>query len=261
LSLRRTLSPPDSRPSPLFAGRGQAGRFATLDIPLPDLRVAAKAAGGTVNDAYLAGLLGGYRLYHEAMGVGAESIPMAVPLAMRRGRDPGGGNRIAGARFSGPLWITDPGRRIRAVRELILAARREPAIDTIGLLSPMFARLPGSVIARLVAPSTKGNDLQASYVPGPRGARYLAGSRVERVYPFAPRPGCPAMITLVTHGDVGCVGVHYDPASFTRPARFLRCLGDGFAEVLALQTRSPTVYVPRQSRPTRTRPRPADRVL
>jgi hypothetical protein len=250
MSLTRTLSPPDARPSPLLAGRGGGWRFATLDVALPALRAAAKAAGATVNDAYLAALLGGYRLYSTSMGVEVETIPMGVPLALRRGHGETGGNRIAGARVSAPVGIRDPRARIQAIRALILAARQEPAIDTIGLLAPMMARLPGPVIARLVAPSTSGNDLQASYVPGPRDERYLAGARVERVYPFAPLPGCPAMITLVTHGDVGCVGINYDPSAITEPAHFLRCLTEGFAEVLALQPRSvPPVRVPGPRRP------------
>ena len=36
---------------------------------LSDLHQAAKAAGGSINDAYLAGLCGALRLYHEALGV------------------------------------------------------------------------------------------------------------------------------------------------------------------------------------------------
>jgi hypothetical protein len=107
-------------------------------------------------------------------------------------------------------------------------------LETIGLMFPTLARLPAALSTQLVGSVTRANDLQASFVPGVRSDRFLAGTRVERVYPFAPRPGCPAMITLVTHQDVGCVGVNFDPASFTRPELFVRCLLDGFTEVLGL---------------------------
>jgi hypothetical protein len=40
---------------------------------------------------------------------------------------------------------------------------------------------------------------------------------------------------MVAHGDTGCVGINFDPAAFTEPDVFLRCLSDGFSEVLALQ--------------------------
>ena len=234
-SLYRTLSHPDAPASPLLAGRGQRWRFAAIDVPLRELRAAAKVARATLNDAYLAALLGGYRRYHSALGADITAIPMAVPISLRRPGDPGGGNHIAGARFSGPTALTDPRERIQAIRKLILNARREPAIDTIAVISPLLARLPGALIAPLVAPATAGNDLQAGLLPGPRSPRYLAGAAVERVYPYAPLPGGPAMITMVTHGDIGCVGVNFDPAAFTQPELFLRCLLDGFTEVLALQ--------------------------
>jgi WS/DGAT/MGAT family acyltransferase len=233
-SLGRVLTPPNAPGSPLLAGRGAAWRFAAVDVPLGDLRASAKVAGGTVNDAYLAALLGGYRLYHEAMGIPVEAIPMAIPISVRRPGDPAGGNRIAGARFSGPVAVTDPTARIQRIRALILAAKSEPAVDTISLMSPALARLPGSVIAAIAGSQTRGNDLQATFVPGGRGELYLAGAHIERVYPFAPLPGCAAMIMLVTHGDTGCVGINLDAAAITSPELFVRCLVDGFAEVLAL---------------------------
>jgi WS/DGAT/MGAT family acyltransferase len=239
-SLRRVLTPPHAAPSPLLARRGSQWRFAALDVPLPDLRAAAKTAGATINDAYLAALLGGYRRYHQVLGVPVADIPMAIPISVRRPGEPGGGNRIVGARFSGPVATTDPRARIRQVRALILSARAEPAVDTIGLMSPALARLPGPVIAAIAGSQTKGNDLQATFVPGPRTALHLAGARIERVYPFAPLPGCAAMIMLVTHGDTGCVGANLDAAAITQPELFTRCLADGFSEVLSLHPHSGT---------------------
>lgn len=235
LSLRRVLAP-QAPGSPLLADRGTAWRFAALDLPMRALRASAKLAGATVHDAYLAGLLGGYRRYHAALGARVDAIPMGVPISLRRPGDPGGGNRITGVRFSGPTGIVDPVDRIQAVRELVLAARGEPARGSLELLGPALGRLPGSVAARLMAPITAGNDLQASFVPGPRSDRYLAGARVTRIYPFAPLPGCPAMITLVTHGEVGCMGINFDARAFTRPELFLDCLRDGFTEVLEVQS-------------------------
>ncbi len=235
LSLARMLAPP-APGSPLLAERGSAWRFAALDLPMRALRAAAKVGGGTVHDAYLAGLLGGYRRYHDALGAEVGMIPMAVPISVRRPGDPAGGNRISGARFSGPAGITDPVVRIRTVREQVRAARGEPARDSLELFSPALGRMPGAVAARLMAPMTAGNDLQASYLPGPRGERYLAGARVLRAYPFAPLPGCPAMITLVTQGEIGCVGINFDRRAFTEPRLFLDCLVDGFREVLGVQS-------------------------
>ena len=71
-SLRRTLAAPPAPPSPLLAGRrGTSWRFEVLECPLADLKAAAKSAHGSLNDAYVAALLGGLRRYHELHGVGS----------------------------------------------------------------------------------------------------------------------------------------------------------------------------------------------
>jgi diacylglycerol O-acyltransferase / wax synthase len=232
-SLRRVLGTL-SDPSPLLSERGVAWRFSALEVPLKPLRVAARAGGGTLHDAYIASLLGGYRRYHAALGRPVDSVPIAIPISVRRPGDPAGGNRITATRFSAPIGTADPAARIRQVRELVGAARSEPALGSMGLVFPALVRLPAALSTQLVGSMTRANDLQASFVPGGRGDRYLAGSLVRRVYPYAPRPGCPAMITLATHRDTACVGVNFDPASFTRPELLVRSLLDGFAEVLSL---------------------------
>jgi WS/DGAT/MGAT family acyltransferase len=233
-SLLRVLTPPEAGGSPLLANRSLTWRFTAVDVPFADLRAAGKAAGGSVNDAFIAALLGAYRRYHAALDTPVDAIPMTIPISLRTPDDPQGGNRITAARFTAPVSTADPAARIAQVRAVVLAARGEPALDAVGLVSPLMARLPGSLTARLAGPLTKGNDLQASNIPGIRRDAYLAGARIERMYLFGPLPGCAAMITLVSHGKTACVAANLDGAAFTEPALFQRCLLDGFAEVLAL---------------------------
>jgi diacylglycerol O-acyltransferase len=40
-----------------------------LECPLAELKSAGKVGGGSVNDAFVAALLGGLRIYHERHGV------------------------------------------------------------------------------------------------------------------------------------------------------------------------------------------------
>jgi WS/DGAT/MGAT family acyltransferase len=234
-SLYRVLSPPPATGSPLLANRSLSWRFTAVDVRFADLRAAGKAAGGSVNDAFLAALLGGYRRYHTAMGTAVASIPMTIPISLRKPDDPQGGNRITAARFAAPVSTADPGARIKQVRALVVAARNEPARDAVGLVSPLMARLPGSLTARIAGPLTKANDLQASNIPGISRDAYVAGAKIERMYLFGPLPGCAAMITLVSHGDTACIAANLDTASFTEPELFDHSLLEGFTEVLALR--------------------------
>jgi hypothetical protein len=94
-----------------------------FDVAFADLRAAAKAAGGSVNDAFLSALLGGFRRYHIEMGSPIERMPIAIPVSVRREGDPAGGNRFAGARLAGPVGIADPARRIQAINNLVEGAR------------------------------------------------------------------------------------------------------------------------------------------
>jgi diacylglycerol O-acyltransferase / wax synthase len=234
LSAGRVINPPVGDGSPLLAGRSLAMRLATLDVPFGDFRAAAKAGGGSVNDAFLAALLGGYRRYHEAMGVPVvETVPTGFPISLRKADDPAGGNQIAAARVAGPVAEPDPVARIARIRELVRAARAEPAIDIMGIAAPLLARLPGQVVAKLAGPMTLSNDLMASNVPGLGEGFYLAGARVERFFGYG-RSGAAALITFISHGDVGCVGLGFDPAAFTEPSVFVECIVEGFREVLAL---------------------------
>jgi WS/DGAT/MGAT family acyltransferase len=249
-SLRRVLGDHGAKGSPLLAARSLSWRWMAFDVPFADLRAAAKAAGGSVNDAFLSALLGGFRRYHIEMGSPIDRMPIAIPVSVRREGDPAGGNRFAGARLAGPVGIADPAHRIQAIKNLVADARAEPALDpfsapieptmrktgldALGLLAPGLARMPGPLISQFAGALTKSNDLQASNVPGLPGTAYLAGAKIERAYGFGPLPGCATMVTLVSHGETCCIAVNFDPAAVTEPERFARCLLEGFAEVLAL---------------------------
>jgi hypothetical protein len=233
-SLRRVLADPPAEGSPLLTGRSLSRRFLAFDVAFADLRGAAKSVGASLNDAFLAALLGGFRRYHEELGVPIETMPIAVPVSVRRPGDPAGGNRFAAVRVAGPVGLADPAERMLSIRELILAARDEPALEGIALLAPALSRLPGALTARLAGRMTISTDMQATNVPGIREEIYLAGARVERLYGLPPLPGLPTMISLVSHGNVCCIGVNLDPAAVTERDRFGRCLAEGLAEVLAV---------------------------
>jgi diacylglycerol O-acyltransferase len=236
-SLMRVLSPPPVGRSRLLAGNhGSRCRFVALDVALADLKAAGRAAGGSVNDAFLAALLGGFRRYHEHFDVQVDRIPMALPISLRTADDPAGGNRFAGARFAGPVGERDPRERIQAIREFVLNARAEPAIGALDLLAPAVSRLPRFALVGLAASLTSVSDVQASNIPGLGYTAYLAGARITRTFPFGPRPGVAAMATMLSYDGTCCIGVNIDPEAITDTGVFERCMREGFDEVLEIRT-------------------------
>ena len=235
-SLRRVLAPPPAERSPLLRGGSGFGyRFVLHDVPLSELKAAGKAAGGSVNDAFLAGLLGAFRRYHEHYGIAIDLMPIGMPVSLRTSDDPMGGNRFAGARFAAPVGETDPRTRIEIIREFVITARAEPAIGFLDFVAPALSRLPTAAIIELAAGMTNVSDIQASNIPGMGHPVYLAGARVTGMYPLGPRPGVAAMIAMISYDGTCCIGLNVDPEVISDLEVFETCLRQGFDEVLDLR--------------------------
>ncbi|GAB5897038.1 wax ester/triacylglycerol synthase family O-acyltransferase [Mycolicibacterium mageritense] len=224
---------PAADPSPLLRRRSLSSRTEAIDIKFSDLHKASKAAGGSINDAYLAGLCGALRLYHDAMGIPIQNLPMAVPVNLRSEDDPAGGNRFAGVNLAAPVGIVDPEQRIKAVRAQMTSKREERAIDMVGAIAPVLSFLPDTFLES-VAGSVVHSDVQASNVPMYAGDTFIAGAKILRHYGIGPLPGVAIMAVLISRSGYVTVTTRYDRASITNEPLFAQCLIDGFNEVLAL---------------------------
>ena len=232
-SARRVATVP-ATPSDLLGLRaGRVWRFRTLDVPLVALKAAGAAGGGSVNDAYLAGLLGGLARYHDAMGAPITDLPVAVPVSLRRPDDPHGGNRFTAVQIAGPASIAGPLERIAAIRAQILSARVEPALGLIGLAAPVLSRLPADLAHAARGRMGLQADLSASNFPGLHEDVYIAGARVERFYAFGPLPGTAVMATLVSHQGTCCITLNCDGEAIADPDLLTRCMEAAFDEVVA----------------------------
>lgn len=234
-SLSRMLAGPDAAGSPLLATQSTGVRFLTLDVDLADLRAASQAVGSSVNDAFLAAIVGGMRIYHEHYGTVPDTIPLAMPVSLRAQDDPLGGNKFAGVRMAAPLAEPDPRKRMAIIREFVLTVRDEPALRFLDDLSPVLTKLPAHAIIELSASLTSASDLQVSNIRGIGHPVFLAGQQVLRTYPLGPRPGVAAMVAMITYDGVCCVGLNVDPAIFNDTDLLMSSLEQGFTEVLALR--------------------------
>jgi len=160
---------------------------------------------------------------------------VGIPISLRAQDDPQGGNRFTGARFPASLAEPDPATRVKAIREFILSARNASGSGVVDdLLGPALGWLPAQVIGAVSGWLTSANDVQVSNMPGVAHPVYIAGSRIVRMYPFGPLPGCAAMITLLSHEDQCCIGVNVDAAAVTDPAGLVADLQAGLDDVVAL---------------------------
>ncbi|HYA68793.1 MAG TPA: wax ester/triacylglycerol synthase domain-containing protein [Acidimicrobiales bacterium] len=229
-STARMVAPVRSTLSPVMVRRGLGRHLAMIRVGLDDLHGAATAAGGTLNDAFVAALTGGLRLYHELHASHVDELRMTLPISTRKADDPIAGDRITLLRFAVPVGVADPADRIRATGARCRAARAECAIPYTNTIAGFLNLLPASTVGSML----KCVDFLASNVPGMPYAVYLAGARMSGYFAFSPTIGAALNATLISYNGECCVGVNIDTDAVSDPESLLGCLHLGFDEVLGL---------------------------
>lgn len=233
-SLARVAGPPPKNPSKvLHSGPRRRWRFGTMECDFQDLRHAAKAAGGTLNDAYVSALLGGLRRYCAAKGEDLQDVPISMPVAMRRADQAVGGNDFAAAYFLVPSGVEDPGERISEMHKRVDHVRSEPALGFLGAITPVLNRTPSGIAAAILG-SVGGAVLTTSSWPGITTDRYMAGARFERMFVFAPLPGTVLTSAMCTHCGTCCIAMNADGEVLDDLDLLWSCMQEGLDEILAL---------------------------
>lgn len=238
-SVARFVAPVTTTLSPVMTERRLAWRYAALEVPFAALHAAAGVAGGTINDAFVAGLTGGLRRYHEHHDATVDRLRMTMPISIRADDDPEGGNRVTLVRFPVPVGEPDPVARMALVDELCAGMRTERAIPYSNTIASVLNLLPPAVTGGML----KHVDVLSSNVPGFPDPVYVGGAEVEGFYALGPTIGSAANVTLMSYAGRCCVGVNTDLGAVPDPDVFLECLRQGFEEVLAVAGEHPPVRV------------------
>ena len=239
-SIGRTVAPVRSTLSPVMTDRGLTRHLEMLEVSLADLKRAAAAAGGSVNDGFMAAVTGGFRRYHEHHGAAPEKLRVTLPISIRTPEDPVGGNRITLMRFAVPVSEADPASRIKAIARLCRAARSERSLPLTDAIAGVLNFLPQVTVGSML----KHVDFLASDVPGFTFPVYLAGARLERYVAFGPTIGSSANLTLLSYDGTCGIGVTIDTAAVPDADVLVDCLREGFEEVLALGGSHDSVRMP-----------------
>lgn len=227
-SLARFVRPVSTTMSPVMTERRLQWSFGILDVPFAELKAAGRAADSSLNDAFLAGITGGLRRYHELHESLVPALRVTMPINTRKPDDPVGGNRITLVRFEVPVAVTDPRARMRMIGRTCAAMREEPALPYSEAVAGVLNLLPTAVTGGML----KHVDFLASNVPGFPKPVYIGGGRIEGFYAFGPTIGASANVTLMSYNGTCNIGVTTDHGAVPDPDEFLRCLADGFEEVL-----------------------------
>lgn len=229
-SIARTVAPVTDIRSPVMRGRGLGRRLGVVSVALPELRQAARAAGVTVNDAFLAGVTGGMRRYHHKHDAPVDELRVTMPISIRTAGDPLASNRITLMRFLVPVAEADPRRRMRLIDARARAVREARSLRFTDAIAAGLDLLPTGVVGGML----KRVDFLASDIAGAPTTLYLAGTKVTAHAAFGPTMGCAANITLMSYDGTCHLAANLDTAAVPDTDVFVDCLRMGVDEVTAV---------------------------
>jgi WS/DGAT/MGAT family acyltransferase len=201
------------RPAPrtLFnVGITNQRSFATMQIPLAEMKGLARRQGATLNDIVMAVCAGGLRKFLEVRnGLPDEPLQASVPASLREAGDKSMNNQVTMVRISLATDLADPQKRLEAIRNSAQESKETlgrvkgiiatdfPMIGSPWIMSG-FAMLYGrSNLADRVPPFS---NVVISNVPGPQKTLYVAGARMVSYYPVSiPYHGTALNITVQSY--------------------------------------------------------------
>ncbi|MCX8073790.1 MAG: wax ester/triacylglycerol synthase family O-acyltransferase [Candidatus Binatia bacterium] len=238
-------------PDPLAQqATGIGRRLDGLTMPLPRLRKIKEALGVTLNDLMLTIVAGAVGRYYRHRKLSVDELHCMVPISLRREEERHLlGNRVGMCNVALPIGEEDPLRRLARIQEQTAAAKRDRRAAAYPFLMRVLTLTPTFVIRALAQATTGKINLIVTNVPGPSELRYLAGARIDAIYPYAPVTiGLPLAIALLSYADTYGIGIDTDPSAIPDPELLHHFLEQATDEV----ERAARVSQQKAPRPQRT---------
>ena len=187
-------------------------RFATQTYEIDRMKAVAKAAGGSLNDVFLALCGGSLRRYLSELDIlPSHTLTANVPVSVRPEGQANVGNAITFLYASLGTDVEDPVERVQVIRASTQQAKERLPHAVGPLMDAYTAVLMGPFLAPAVlgiggrGPSDA--NLVVSNVPGLREPRYFNGSKLEEYHPLSLLfHGQALNITAVSNDTMFCIG-------------------------------------------------------
>lgn len=231
-SLRRQLLVTEHAHSDLVDDRCVDRHFELVRIPLQPVRDAAKALGGSINDAYVTIMAGALGEYHRRLGSTVEELRMAMPVNTRGAGGEAATNHFAPSRVLVPIRGT-AGERFAETKRRLDTAKHERALGLASSFATMLLGVPAPVLIAVARNQTATIDFATSNLRGSPVPLYLAGARIIANHALGPRTGCALNATVISYCDSLDIGLNLDPLAFSDIPMFLDCIDTSVRDFLA----------------------------
>jgi len=225
--------------SPVNGPVGVEKRVVWADpIPLDAVLDAGHRTGSTVNDVLVSALAGALHRYVARHHGEPVDIPTMVPVNVRPLDEPLPrelGNRFALVLFILPSSLGTPFERLAETKRRMTAIKDSPeALMTFGLITGIGRTGPDLERFLVDFFANKACGVTTN-VPGPRSARFVAGTRIRRMVGWAPESGQQTLGTgIFSYDGEVTVGFKVDAHQFPRPEELLEDYQAEVAELLDL---------------------------
>jgi WS/DGAT/MGAT family acyltransferase len=223
-------------------------RFAFGSVPLADVKRVKDHFGMTVNDvvmALVAAALRRWLLDHDALP--STPLVVAVPVSIRpKDHEGAAGNHVSVMTVEVPTHLADAEERITFMAQAMNEATRPFVAVPATILQDLSAVIPTALsglaaraLFKLATVPGLLFNLFVSNVPGPQLPLYVAGARVQGIYPVSAVTDMTGglNITLFSYGgnlDFGLIACREMVPDVWRLIGYLQ---DALAEMLALLPR------------------------
>ena len=108
------------------------------------------------------------------------------------------------------------------------------SVDILGSLSMVINLLPTSVLAKFAKDAASSVDLTVSNVRGAPFEVYIAGAKVEALYPMGPIAGTAFNLSMMSYAGMLDMGLVVDAGAVEAPAELRDAIESAYRDLLAL---------------------------
>lgn len=187
------------RPTPASSLNGPIGphrRWTAARVDLEDVKAIRRTLGGTINDAVLTAIAGGFRDLLSGRGESVQDrvVRSLVPVSVRADDERGVlTNRVSAVFADLPVGLEDPverhaeiRRQMDGIKQAKGAVAGERLVQMAGFAPPALAAMAGRLATRL---PLRAFNTATTNVPGPQHPLYFAGRRLLESSPLIPLAG------------------------------------------------------------------------
>lgn len=240
---KRRRGPHPETPLVCFNGEVGADRgFVYTSLPLADIKSVRNAFGVTVNDVLLALVSTSVRNYLLVRDeLPALSLRTSIAISLRSEEDDDFSNRVTQTTITLATDLEEPLARLRAISADSAEAKELARHGGKGVME-ILQIMPPLLVSALMNASTMeqatqmlGSNMMVSSVHGSDQPMYIAGARLETMYPMSIiTQGMGINFTCVSYAGHVDFGVTLAPSLVPEPWDIVGGLEDALAEYLKL---------------------------